>query len=203
MGSFNWQDIFTTVATLFFIMSPLGAVPVVLSLLKRFDDRAKRRIIARELIFALIILVSTLWAGNAFLSFLGLEQPTLSISGGILLFIIALRMVFPKPSSEAEIAVEEPFLVPLAMPMLAGPSAIAVLLLLSTNEPDRVWEWTTALVIAWVIVAAVLLASPLLLKLLGDKGLRALERLMGMLLIMLSIQMFLNGISQYLESLPS
>ncbi|WIO74496.1 MarC family protein [Porticoccaceae bacterium LTM1] len=201
MSSFIWQDIFTTVATLFFIMDPLGVVPLVLSMLKRFDDRKKRRIIIRELVFALIILLGILFAGNSILGFLGLQQPTLNIAGGILLFIIAIRMVFPPETKEAESAVEDPFIVPLAMPMLAGPSAIAVLLLLSTNEPERIWEWTTALVIAWGLTAVILLASPFLLRILGNRGLRAVERLMGMLLILISIQMFLNGVSQYLGSL--
>ncbi|UTW46699.1 NAAT family transporter [bacterium SCSIO 12696] len=183
-------------------MDSLGAIPLVLSLLKRFDDSKKRRIIIRELLIALVILVGILFAGNSILGFLGLQQPTLNIAGGILLFIIAIRMVFPQPAREEESAVEDPFIVPLAMPMLAGPSAIAVLLLLSSNQPERIWEWTTALVIAWGLTAAVLLAAPLLLKILGNRGLRAVERLMGMLLILMSIQMLLNGISQYLEGLP-
>lgn len=201
MSSFIWQDIFTTVATLFFIMDPLGVVPLVLSMLKRFDDRKKRRIIIRELVFALIILLGILFAGNSILGFLGLQQPTLNIAGGILLFIIAIRMVFPPEAKEAESVVEDPFIVPLAMPMLAGPSAIAVLLLLSTNQPERIWEWTTALVIAWGLTAVILLASPFLLRILGNRGLRAVERLMGMLLILISIQMFLNGVTQYLQTI--
>lgn len=200
MTGLAWQDIFTTAATLFFIMDSLGSVPVALSLLKRFDNRKKLRIIARELVFALVILLLFLLAGGSILGFLGLKPPTLNIAGGILLFIIALRMVFPSEHKEAESLVADPFIVPLAMPMLAGPSAIAVLLLLGTGQPDRMWEWTAALVIAWAGTAVVLLLAPVLLEVLGERGLRAMERLMGMLLVLLSIQMFLNGVTQYLDS---
>ena len=134
------------------------------------------------------------------MSFLGLTQPSLNIAGGTLLFIIAMRMIFPlkQRSDEPE---EDPFIVPLAVPMVAGPSTLAVLLVLSSSQPERIHEWCLALLIAWGVSTAILAVSPLFLRVLGNRGLRALERLMGMLLIMLAVQMFLNGVTEFVQSL--
>ena len=197
----NWSDIAAAAATLFFVMDPLGNIPVFNAVLSRFPPRRRAQITARELVIALVILLTFLFAGTAILNFLGLTQPSLAIAGGVLLFIIALRMIFPHAGPEAASAREEPLIVPLAMPMVAGPSTIAILLLLSSTEPERIWEWGTALVIAWAITTVLLTASPFLLRVLGDRGLRALERLMGMLLVLLATQMLLNGVREFVRSL--
>jgi multiple antibiotic resistance protein len=169
--------------------------------LSRFTPQRRAQITARELVIALVILLIFLFAGTAILDFLGLTQPSLNIAGGVLLFIIALRMIFPHAAGEIASEKDEPFLVPLAMPMVAGPSTIAILLLLSSTEPERIWEWCTALVIAWVATTILLTASPFLLRVLGSRGLRALERLMGMLLVLLATQMLLNGVREFVQSL--
>jgi multiple antibiotic resistance protein len=197
----NWSDIATAAATLFFVMDPLGNIPVFNSVLSRFEPRRRAQITARELVIALVIMLVLLFAGTPILDFLGLTQPSLNIAGGVLLFLIALRMIFPPRSAEMTGPADEPFIVPLAMPMVAGPSTMAVLLLLSSTEPERIWEWCTALVIAWAVATALLTASPFLLRVLGDRGLRALERLMGMLLVLLATQMLLNGVREFVESL--
>ena len=197
----NWSDIAAAAATLFFVMDPLGNIPVFNAVLSRFTPRRRAQITARELVIALAILLLFLFAGTAILDFLGLSQPSLNIAGGVLLFIIALRMIFPHLASEVASEKDEPFIVPLAMPMVAGPSTIAILLLLSSSEPERIWEWCTALVIAWVVTTVLLTASPFLLRVLGDRGLRALERLMGMLLVLLATQMLLNGVREFVQSL--
>ena len=197
----NWPDISAAAATLFFIMDPLGNTPVFNSILSRFDSKQRSLIIARELIFALIILLVFLFAGTAILNFLGLSQSSLNIAGGVLLFIIALRMIFPRFTTEEVDSEDDPFIVPLAMPMVAGPSAIAILLLLSSSQPDRIWEWCAALVIAWAATTAILIASPFLMRVLGTRGLRALKRLMGMLLVLLATQMLLDGVESFVESL--
>jgi multiple antibiotic resistance protein len=199
----NWPDIAAAAATLFFVMDPLGNMPVFNAVLSRFSPQRRAQITARELVIALVILLLFLFAGTAVLEFLGLSQPSLSIAGGVLLFIIALRMIFPRSSGEAASEKDEPFIVPLAMPMVAGPSTIAILLLLSSTEPERIWEWCTALVIAWVATTVLLTASPFLLRVLGDRGLRALERLMGMLLVLLATQMLLNGVREFVQSLDA
>ena len=197
----NWSDIAAAAATLFFVMDPLGNIPVFNAVLSRFTPQRRAQITARELVIALVILLTFLFAGTAILEFLGLSQPSLSIAGGVLLFIIALRMIFPNAAGEVASERDEPLIVPLAIPLVAGPSTIAILLLLSSTEPERIWEWCTALVIAWSVTTLLLTASPFLLRVLGDRGLRALERLMGMLLVLLATQMLLDGVREFVESL--
>jgi multiple antibiotic resistance protein len=197
----NWADIAAAAATLFFVMDPLGNIAIFNGVLSRFPPQRRAQITARELVIALAIMLVLLFAGTAILNFLGLTQPSLNIAGGVLLFIIALRMIFPGAAGEVATEKDEPFIVPLAMPMVAGPSTIAILLLLSSTEPERIWEWCTALVIAWAVTTAILTASPFLLRVLGDRGLRALERLMGMLLVLLATQLLLNGVREFVQSL--
>lgn len=197
----HWHDIATAGVTLFFIMDPLGNVPVFNAVLARCDGARRTAIVARELCIALVILLGFLFTGNAILGFLGLSQSSLNIAGGILLFIISLRMIFPKAAIEEAESDDEPFLVPLAMPLVAGPSTIAVLLLLSSSQPERLAEWTVALFLAWAGTTVLLITSPFLLRLLGMRGSRALERLMGMILVIVATQMLLNGIRDFIESL--
>jgi multiple antibiotic resistance protein len=199
----NWSDIAAAAATLFFVMDPLGNIAIFNGVLSRFPPRRRAQITARELVIALVIMLVLLFAGTAILNFLGLTQPSLNIAGGVLLFIIALRMIFPGAGGEVATEKDEPFIVPLAMPMVAGPSTIAILLLLSSREPERIWEWCTALVIAWAVTTLILTASPFLLRVLGDRGLRALERLMGMLLVLLATQLLLNGVREFVQSLDA
>jgi len=197
----DWPNIAPAAVTLFFIMDPLGNMPVANAILEHFDRRQRVAILAREMLFALIILMIFLFAGTAILDFMQLSKSSLSIAGGILLFIIALRMIFPQSIGEGAGDVEDPFIVPLAMPMVAGPSTIAILLLLSSTQPERIWSWSAALFIAWLGTAVIMTASPFLMRFLGDRGSRAFERLMGMLLILLATQMLLNGIAAFVGSL--
>ena len=198
----NWNEIASVAVTLFFIMDPLGNVPVFNAILSGFDSAKRTRIMARELFLALLILFAFLFSGNAVLGFLGLSQSSLSIAGGILLFIISLRMIFPKTTSRDEMEdAEDPFLVPLAVPMIAGPSTIAILILLGSSQPDRMAEWSISLLLAWVASTVLLVASPYLMRVLGRRGARALERLMGMILVILATQMLLNGIRDFVISL--
>ncbi len=201
--NFAWQEIVAVAATLFFIMDPLGNTPVFHAILKDYAPPARMRIIARELLFALVILIVFLLAGTHILNFLGLSQPSLNIAGGILLFLIALRMVFPRQGGIVEERAADPFIVPLAVPLVAGPSTIAVLLLLSSSQPERMLEWLAALLLAWGMATVILVGSGHLLRWLGDRGLRAAERLMGMLLILIAVEMFLDGVGQYWLALPA
>jgi multiple antibiotic resistance protein len=199
----NWTDIAAAAATLFFVMDPLGNIPVFNAVLSRFTPQRRAQITARELVIALVILLTFLFAGTAILDFLGLTQPSHSIAGGVMLFIIALRMIFPHAAAEVASERDEPLIVPLAMPMVAGPSTIAILLLLSSTAPERIWEWCTALVIAWAVTTVLLTASPFLLRVLGDRGLRALVRLMGMLVVLLARLMLLDGVREFVQSLDA
>lgn len=198
----NWGDIATAAVTLFLIMDPLGNVPIFNAILSNIEPKRRSKIVARELVIALFILLGFLFAGNSILSFLGLTQSSLNIAGGVLLFIISLRMIFPgRRGSVDDVEEDEPFIVPLAMPMIAGPSTIAVLLLLSSNQPDQITEWSIALFLSWVVTTILLVLSPRILSVIGQRGSRALERLMGMILIILATQMLLNGIRDFIESL--
>lgn len=197
----NWAEIAPVAMTLFLIMDPLGNVPVFNSVLSKLAPERRAKVIVRELVVALVILMGCLLAGNGILAFLGLSQPSLNIAGGILLFIISLRMIFPGAEHASEFEVADPFIVPLAVPLTAGPSTIAVLLLLSSTRPELIFEWSVALVIAWLGTTLLLVCSPWLIKLIGSRGSRAMERLMGMVLVILATQMLLNGIRDFVRSL--
>ncbi|TAJ55559.1 MAG: NAAT family transporter [Nevskiaceae bacterium] len=197
----NWAEIAPVAMTLFLIMDPLGNVPVFNSVLSKLAPERRAKVIVRELVVALVILMGCLLAGNGILAFLGLSQPSLNIAGGILLFIISLRMIFPGAEHASEFEVTDPFIVPLAVPLTAGPSTIAVLLLLSSTRPELIFEWSVALVIAWLGTTLLLVCSPWLIKLIGSRGSRAMERLMGMVLVILATQMLLNGIRDFVRSL--
>ena len=199
MGYVAWTEVVASAVTLFFIMDPFGNASVFNVILKDYEPRARTKIILRELVFALVILLLFLLAGTRVLSLLGLSQPSLNISGGILLFIIAIRLVFPQHSSGSEEAVENTFIVPMAIPLLAGPSAIAMVLLKSSSSSGSLFENCLSLILAWLGATAILAASPVIVRRLGRTGTRAMERLSGMLLVMIATQMFLDGLSQYIH----
>jgi len=185
---------------LFMILDPLGNLPIVLSLLKSVPPARRLWVLARELLIALVVLFGFLWAGQYILSAMHLRQESVSIAGGIILFLIGLKMIFP--SSEpmfGEHGDGEPFIVPLAIPMVAGPSCMAAVMLLATQEPARMLDWSLALGLAWLATAVILFCAPLLFRLLGPRALIAIERLMGMLMVAISVQMFLDGVAVYLR----
>ncbi|MDN4501876.1 YhgN family NAAT transporter [Alteromonadaceae bacterium BrNp21-10] len=192
------MDIWSAAIMLFLIMDPLGNLPIFMSVLKTIEPKRRRIVLIRELIFSLLIMALFLFSGQSMLDFINVRQETVSIAGGIILFLIALRMIFPQPGGVIGHAVgDEPFLVPLAIPLLAGPSILAALILLANQDPTRMTDWSLALVGAWAVTAVILMFSSRLHKLLGERGLTAVERLMGMILVMISIQMFLDGIAAY------
>jgi multiple antibiotic resistance protein len=194
-----WNDVISLAVTLFLVMDPLGNTPVFHAILQKFPPQTRLKIIIRELLIALVIMMLFLLLGNQILTFLGLTQPVLSIAGGTVLFLIAIRMVFPMKGLNYEEGDGDPFIVPLAMPLVAGPSTLTLLILQATSAPQRLIEWMLALWLAWLVNMIILASSPVLLKFLGQRGLRALERLMGMLLILVAVQMFLNGVTAYLQ----
>ncbi|MCC2617161.1 YhgN family NAAT transporter [Aestuariibacter halophilus] len=192
------MDIWSAAIMLFLIMDPLGNLPVFMSVLKTIEPKRRRIVLARELLFSLAIMLLFLFSGQAVLDFLSVRQETVSIAGGIILFLIAIRMIFPQPGGVTGLDGEqEPFLVPLAIPMVAGPSILAALILLANQDPARMTDWTIALLSAWFISATILMFSTALHRILGERGLIAVERLMGMILIMIAIQMFLDGVGNY------
>lgn len=186
---------------LFLIMDPLGNIPLFLSLLKDVPPKRRRAVMVRELLIALAVLLMFLMGGQLILKLLQLREESISIAGGIVLFLIGIRMVFPPAEGGVfgQAGEGEPFIVPMAIPGVAGPSAMAALLLLTNSQPGRTADWAIALLGAWLATAIILLSSTYLFRWLGESVLTALERVMGMLLIALSVQMFLGGVAAYLH----
>ena len=194
------MEIISAATLLFLVMDPLGNIPIFLSVLEDVAPERRTRILVRELLLALVVLALFLFFGQYVLGFLQLSQHSIRIAGGIILFLIALKMVFPvQRSAHAPEDIDgEPLLVPLAIPMVAGPSAMAVVMLLATKDPSRMLDWFIALVAAWFLSSVILVSANGLKRFLGRRGLVAMERLMGMLLIALAVQMLLEGIAAYL-----
>lgn len=188
---------------LFIILDPLGNIPVFLSLLRGLPPKRQRIVLARELLIALGVLMLFLWGGKYALELMHLRQESVSIAGGIVLFLIGIRMIFPPPEGlMGEIPDGEPFIVPMAIPLVAGPSGMAAVMLMGSNDPSRLGDWSLALLIAWGATAAILFSATILYKLLGRRALIAIERLMGMLLVAISVQMILDGLGAYLPGPP-
>ena len=188
---------------LMMLMDPLGNLPVFSSVLKDVAPHRRRRVLARELCLALGFLVGFLFLGRYVFGMLHLQEASVGIAGGLILGVIGFRMLFPGSGGVMGNAQGgEPFVVPLAIPMIAGPSTLSLVLLLSSSEPERSFDWLLALLGAWGVVALVLSASGFLGRVLGNAGLEALQRVMGMLLVCLSVQMFVNGLRATLETVP-
>jgi multiple antibiotic resistance protein len=188
------MDLVSAVVTLFLIMDPLGNVPLFLSVLRAVPPERRRFVLAREIMLAYLVLLVFLFAGSPVTRYLHLQPETISIAGGIVLFLIALRMIFPGEGLIGEPLDGEPFLVPLAIPLLAGPSTLAALLLLEATSAST-GALLVAVTIAWAISGAILLASTFFYRVLRERGLIAMERLMGMVLVMVAVQMFIDGVN--------
>jgi MarC family membrane protein len=188
----------SAIVLLFLVIDPFGNVPFFVSALKDVDPARRRAVIVRELLIAYLVMVVFLFAGEPFLRILGISGPALTIAGGVILFLIALKMVFPvRGRSLQEELQGEPFIVPLAIPYIAGPSVLAVEMLLMSDEPDQWPFWLIAVTVAWAGTALVVLFGSQVAERLGPRGLVAIERLMGMILVAIAIQMFLTGADLY------
>ena len=186
---------------LFLILDPLGNIPILLSLFKDLPAARQRKVLLRELLIALVVLMLFLWGGQYALELMHLRQESVSIAGGIVLFLIGLRMIFPPPDGVmGEMPGGEPFIVPVAIPMIAGPSGMAAVMLLGSQEPARMGDWMLALTLAWGATAVILFSATYLQKWLGTRVLTAIERLMGMVIVAISVQMLLDGIASYLRA---
>jgi multiple antibiotic resistance protein len=198
------MELFSAILTLFFILDPIGNIPLFIGQMQELDQRRRTWVVARENIFALLILCFFLFFGPALTTLLHIGRPALYISGGVLLFIISLGMIFPGLFRPEPISVNsaggEPFLVPLATPFVAGPSSMATLMVFTSGRPERIWEWFFALLVAWGFSTVILMLSAALSRLLGPRVLQACERLMGMILTVIAVQMFLNGLTEFSRS---
>lgn len=191
------HPIFTMSLALFLLMDSIGNIPLYISFLKQLSPKRQRIVILRELLIALVVIYGFYFGGNYFLKVLSISQESIQISGGIILFLIALKMIFPAKKESNDLVDKEPFIVPLAIPLIAGPAVLALVMIYS-HESYSKWQSILAIAIAWVASTSILIISPLFNKVLGQKGLTALERLMGLVLTLLATEMLLDGISAFI-----
>ena len=197
-------DLISATILLILVLDPFGNLPIVLSLLAKVPPERRARVILQESLFAFVILLAFMAGGRTFMRWLQLSDTSLTIAGGIILFLISLRMVFPsKDGIFGEVPGGEPFLVPLAVPSIAGPSALATVMLMTSRDPAQLGTWVVALTIAMVVATAILLSAPRLQQVLGAQVITAFERLMGMLLTALSVEMLMRGVSTYIRDFQS
>ncbi len=179
------------------ITDPIGNIPIFANALKHVAPQRRPWVILREVMIAFLLLLTFMFVGEGFLRVMGLSELSLQIGGGVILFLIALRMIFPPPKSEVAEHVGEPLIVPLAIPAIAGPSALATVLLLVSQAPGRRLEWIGALCVTMTVSAVVLVLAERIQRVVGDRFVVALERLMGLVLVALSIEMMLRGIKTF------
>jgi len=179
------------------ITDPVGNIPLFASALRNVALARRPWVILREILIAFALLLTFMLVGTRFLQVMELSALSLQIGGGIILFLIALRMVFPPAHSDEPDTQIEPLIVPLAIPAIAGPSALATVLLLVSQQPERQWDWIAALAVTMLVSAAVLLAAERIQRLIGNRVVIALERLMGLVLVSVAIQMLLGGIRTF------
>lgn len=194
------MSFWTAALTLLLVLDPLGNVPVWVALLKDVPAERRLRVIFRECVIALGVLVLFLVAGPGLMTLLGVDGPALQLAGGVVIFLISLRMIFPRPGGVFgdETMRGEPFIVPLAVPLLAGPSAMATVMLLGTAHDASASVYLSALFGAWLVSLLILLLAPTLERLLGQRMLIAIERLFGMVLTVIAIQMVMSGIDAWI-----
>ena len=196
------NDLFSAAILLLLVLDPFGNIPIVVAALARVPRERRLRVVLRECLFAFVILLAFMAGGRTFMQWLQLSDASLAIAGGIILFLISLRMVFPTPEGIfGETPDSEPFLVPLAVPSIAGPSALATVMLMVSRDPAHFWTWALALTMAMAATTVVLAASGRLQAWLGDRAVNAFERLMGLVLTALAVEMLLNGVRMFVAGL--
>lgn len=179
------------------VLDPPGCIPIFASLTSHLDSKEQTRVILREMIIALIIIVAFIFFGQAFFTLLRIDNPTLEIAGGIIIFLIALQLLFSTPGKAEKRPRKEPFIVPLAVPMVAGPGILATISLYSAGLVQSKFYIVLAILLAWGASLPFLLISSFLRKIMGENGLTALERLFGYILALIAIQMAIIGFSEY------
>ena len=195
-------DLFSASILLLLVLDPFGNLPIVVSITSRMPRERRVPIVLRECLVAYLLLIAFLAGGRTFMEWLQLSDVSLAIAGGIILFLIAMRMVFPTAEGVfGDLRDGEPFLVPLAVPAIAGPSAMATVMLMASRDPAHLWTWVLALTIAMGVTTVVLLAAPRLQAALGERGVIAFERLMGLVLTAVAVQMLLNGVREFVAQL--
>ncbi|PUE13189.1 MarC family protein [Limnohabitans sp. T6-20] len=187
---------------LLLITDPLGNIPIFVNTLRAVPPERRARVIVREVLIAFGLLLAFMFVGQSFLKAMSLSDVSLQIGGAVVLFLIALRMIFPPPPQDSTVPLTEPLIVPLAIPALAGPSAMATVLLLVSQAPERRLEWVAALTVTMAVCAVVLLLAERLQRLVGLRVVSAFERLMGLILVSISVEMLIRGLKSLAQSWP-
>ncbi len=186
---------------LLLITDPFGNIPIFVNALKAVAPERRMRVILREVLIAFLLLLSFMFVGDGFLHLMNLSELSLQIAGSVVMFLIALRMIFPPPPSDAPPMQGEPLIVPLAIPALAGPSALATVMLLVSQAPARRLEWVAALCVTMTVCAVILVLSERIQRLAGDRVMMAFERLMGLILVAIAVEMLLRGIRLFVTQI--
>ena len=196
------NEFLSAVILLTLVADPFGNMPLVNAMLGGVPEARRRLVVVRECHIAYGLLLVFMFGGHGFLALMHLSQTSLSIAGGVILFMIAIRMVFAKlDGTFGEKAGSEPFIVPLATPLIAGPSALATVMLMASRDPDKVGMWAAAITVTMVITTVVLLAGTRLHRWLGEHAMQAIERLMGLILTAIAVEMLLAGIREFVMGL--
>lgn len=192
------HDFLSAFVLLLLVLDPFGSLPIFISVLKAVPPERRTRVALREVAIAFAVLAVFMLGGQAFLSLMRLSERSLEVAGGVILLIIAIRMIFATGGEVyADGSGREPFIFPLAVPLLAGPSAMATVLLLASNQPGQMASWFGALSAAMAVSAVVLLAADRIRKILGSSMVAAIEKLMGLVLTAIAVEMILAGLKKY------
>ena len=196
------SELVSAIVLLVLVTDPFGNVPLAVAAMRGVPRERRRRVIARECLIAYVVLVVFLFGGKAFMALMHLSETSLSIAGGVILFLIALRMVFAHPDGVfGDTPVAEPFIVPLAIPAIAGPSALATVMLMASRTPDALPSLVVAVSVAMLVTVVVLAAADRIHRVIGERGVLAMERLMGLVLTALAVEMLLSGIRTFTTQL--
>lgn len=197
-------EIITLAFSFFLLLDPLGNVPLYIAILKNVAPERRKKIIMREMLISLMIILLFAVVGEGILNLLNISPASLSISGGLLLFIIALQMIFSSDGQSFKVGElkKEPFIVPLAVPLVAGPSILAAVMIFAKKEESEVVLFS-AIIIAWLISFIILLLSDELKRILKENAISAMERLMGLILSLIAVQMFLEGLELFFTQILS
>ncbi|ABM94978.1 MarC family protein [Methylibium sp. Pch-M] len=184
---------------LLLVLDPFGSLPIFISVLKGVPPERRTRVAVREVLIAFCVLLAFMFAGQGFLNLMHLSERSLEVAGGVILLIIAIRMIFTSGSQiyASDGGAREPFIFPLAVPLLAGPSAMATVLLLASRQPQQLMQWVGAVSAAMLVCGAVMLAADRIRKLLGHSMVSAIEKLMGLVLTAVAVEMILAGLKRY------
>lgn len=183
---------------LLLVLDPFGSLPIFIAVLRGVAPERRTRVAVREVLIAFGVLLAFMFTGQGFLSLMHLSERSLEVAGGVILLIIAVRMIFATGGEiYASDGGREPLIFPLAVPLLAGPSAMATVLLLASRQPERMWHWVGALTLAMAVSGAVLLAADRIRKLVGTPVVSAVEKLMGLVLTAIATEMILAGLKRY------